>query len=143
MFKWLIKNPKRVVRNFTIIFLGYILALAILGSLAYFIKDKLENVPLYITVIVTGVGSLGITITVVAFIGQFANKRDSELRRRFKSEVNNLDNSTLALANGVTKQEIINTTRNAKEIKKELVDLQIELYHAQERDKNLKLSKKF
>ncbi|AHB36061.1 hypothetical protein [Spiroplasma apis] len=143
MLKFLLKNPKRITRNLLIVFLGYLLVLAAFGLVAYFLREKLVSIPLYITVIVTGSGSLTLTFLVVAILSAFANRRDAELRRRYQNEVNSLDTSKIAKANGIINTDTLNTVRDTKSIKKELVDLQIELYHAQERDKNLKLAKKF
>lgn len=143
MLKFLLKNPKRITRNLLIVFLGYLLVLAAFGLVAYFLREKLVSIPLYITVIVTGSGSLTLTFLVVAILSAFANRRDAELRRRYQNEVNSLDTSKIAKANGIINTNTLNTVRDTKSIKKELVDLQIELYHAQERDKNLKLAKKF
>lgn len=88
MLKFLLKNPKRITRNLLIVFLGYLLVLAAFGLVAYFLREKLVSIPLYITVIVIGSGSLTLTFLVVAILSAFANRRDAELRRRYQNEVN-------------------------------------------------------
>ncbi|WP_339020202.1 hypothetical protein [Spiroplasma endosymbiont of Atherix ibis] len=143
MFKYLIKNPKRIVRNLTIILIGFVVALLLFTGIAFFFESKIKSIPLFVIVGATGIGLLIAIFLTIAILGYFANIRDAGLRRRYQSEVNSIDTSKIAEANGIINPEIINTTRNAKDIKKELVNLQVELYHAQERDKNLKLAKKF
>lgn len=77
MLKFLLKNPKRITRNLLIVFLGYLLVLAAFGLVAYFLREKLVSIPLYITVIVIGSGSLTLTFLVVAILSAFANRRDA------------------------------------------------------------------
>lgn len=159
MFKLLLKNPKRIVRNLTIIFIGYIVATAVFILAALFVpKEYVNKLPLFAIIGITSVGLMIVMFLIIAVIGHFANKKDSENRRRYKAEVNSINSTTILEASGVNDSDAqdsdesdnetdsrssVNTNRSTKEIKKELKKLQTELYHAQERDSNLKLGKKF
>ncbi|ASP28242.1 hypothetical protein SCORR_v1c04700 [Spiroplasma corruscae] len=137
MFKALLKNPKRVARNLIIISIAWLLGAVVLALLFFYVNVP---VPVWAASLISIGGEFLIMFFVIAILGFLANKRDAELRRRFMNETQYNQSNKFAQANGI---DVASTDRNVKDIKKEMKALSSELYHAQERDKNLKLAKKF
>lgn len=140
MFMSLFRNKKRIGRNTTFSIISFLLSLTAIGLVLFFVKVTL---PIWAIGLICGVGSLGVTIFCMWIIAMGLNKRDAELLRRFKTETANQDNINILEANGVKNADVHKTSRHVKEIKRDLSRLTTEYYMAVERDKNLKLGRKF